>query len=179
MNKLIAIATLLVAAVCQAEEPASAKKGPHPGGHLGRGMPPPGAMKEMLAKFDKDGDGKLSPEEMKAAREARQAEMLKKYDKDGDGKLSPEELKAGHDEMRLKHFDKDGDGKLNEEEQKAADAFKKHADGRQAEMLKKFDKDGDGKISEEEKAAAKENFKKEHPKAAEAIKERKAEKKDK
>ena len=42
--------------------------------------------------FDADGDGKLSPEEAKAAREARQAEMLKQFDKDGDGKLSKDEL---------------------------------------------------------------------------------------
>lgn len=89
------------------------------------GPPPP----EVLEKFDKDGDGKLSPEERKAAREAMQArteerrkEMLAKYDKDGDGKLSPEERA----EMQ-----KD----------------------RKAEMLKKFDKDGDGKLSEEERAA--------------------------
>ena len=41
---------------------------------------------EILEKFDKDGDGKLSPEEAKAAREAHQKEMLEKYDADEDGK---------------------------------------------------------------------------------------------
>jgi Ca2+-binding EF-hand superfamily protein len=154
MNKMITVATLLIAAMCQAEEPASAKKGLPHAGRPGHGMPPPEVMKELVAKFDKDGDGKLNETEMKAAREARQAEMLKKYDKDGDGKLNDEEMKPMREEMRLKHFDKDGDGKLSEEEQKAADAFKKQADGRHAEMLKKFDKDGDGKLSEEEMKAA-------------------------
>ena len=65
MNKIITIATLLVAALCQAEEPASVKKGPHPGGHLGRGMPPPEMKKELVAKFDKDGDGLINEEEFR------------------------------------------------------------------------------------------------------------------
>lgn len=54
----------------------------------------PGPPAEMIAKFDKDGDGKLSAEERKALMEGRKAEMLKKFDKDGDGKLSAEERKA-------------------------------------------------------------------------------------
>lgn len=82
-------------------------------------------------------------EEMKARQEARKAEMLKKYDKDGDGKLSDEEKKAMREdwaknhpeaakrmeEMKARHeayvadmikkFDKDGDGKLSPEELQA------------------------------------------------------------
>ncbi len=89
------------------------------------GPPPP----ELVKKFDKDGDGKLSDEEkqtmheaMQARREERRKEMLEKFDTDKDGKLSPEE------------------------EEKAREAHR-------AEMIKKFDKDGDGKLSEEERAA--------------------------
>ena len=52
--------------------------------------------------------------------------------------------------------------KLNDEEKTAADAFKKEADARQAEMIKKFDKDGDGKLSDDEKKAAREAFMKSH-----------------
>jgi hypothetical protein len=62
-----------------------------------QGGPPP----EVLKEFDKDGDGKLSPEERTAMQEARKAkmeerrkEMLAKYDADKDGKLSPEERAA-------------------------------------------------------------------------------------
>ncbi len=83
---------------------------------------------EIVKEFDKDGDGKLSPDEHKAMFEARQAkfeerkkEMLAKYDADKDGKLSDDER------------------------------AKARAD-REAEMLKKFDTDGDGKLSDEEKA---------------------------
>lgn len=50
--------------------------------------------KEILAKFDKDGDGKLSREERRSmfeeARKKRE-ELFKKYDADGDGKLSDSE----------------------------------------------------------------------------------------
>lgn len=63
------------------------------------------ARADMLKKYDKDGDGKLSEEERAAMRadrakereemtKKREAENLKKYDKDGDGKLSEEERAA-------------------------------------------------------------------------------------
>lgn len=58
----------------------------------GERMGPPPA--ELLAKYDKDGDGKLCPEERQAMhkdmKEKRDA-LIKKYDKDGDGKLNAEE----------------------------------------------------------------------------------------
>lgn len=79
--------------------------------------------KEILEKFDKDGDGKLSKEERQAAMEARKAEMLKKYDKDGDGKLSKEEREAIAADRKaefMKKYDTDGDGKLSDEEKAAA-----------------------------------------------------------
>ena len=80
---------------------------------------------EMLKKFDKDGDGKLSDEEKKARREtmvAKRKELLEKYDADKDGKLSPEEMKTARDAgeelpmggglggPRGKKGDRDGEG---------------------------------------------------------------------
>ena len=86
---------------------------------------PPG----MMEKFDTDGDGKLSPDEMKAMqaqRQAQRAEMIKKYDADGDGKLSQEErqkmfadMRARHEEL-VKKYDANENGKLDPEEYKAA-----------------------------------------------------------
>ena len=81
---------------------------------------------EMLKKFDTDGDGKLSPEEVMAIRAARQAEMLKKYDKDGDGKLSDDEKMAMQADMEAKRkallekYDADNNGKLSPDEIKTA-----------------------------------------------------------
>lgn len=112
------LTTLLVAIAASSfalgQEPGGdqPKKGDRPGGHRGPSGPMP---KEMIAKFDKDGDGKLNAEERKAAMDARKTDMLKKYDKDGDGKLSGEERKAA----MIKKFDKDGDGKLNDDEKQA------------------------------------------------------------
>ncbi|MDP6524644.1 MAG: EF-hand domain-containing protein [Kiritimatiellia bacterium] len=42
-------------------------------------------------------------------RQARHAEMIKKYDKDGDGKLSDEERKAMKKSFREKSKDTDGE----------------------------------------------------------------------
>ena len=57
------------------------------------------------------------------AREAK--ELIRRYDRDGDGKLSPEELEkipgaAKGAKMILERFDSDGDGKLNAKEVAAA-----------------------------------------------------------
>jgi Ca2+-binding EF-hand superfamily protein len=136
MKKTLYAVTLLVAAVCLAEEKAATPTTPpapaHPNGMHVRPMQTH-MPKEVIEKFDKDGDGKLNETEMKAAREAHQAEMIKKFDKDGDGKLSPEELKAAGEARRaemIKKFDKDGDGKLSDDEKKIMhDTFMK---GREA-----------------------------------------------
>jgi hypothetical protein len=72
-------------------------------GRKHRGHP---GIKQLIEKFDKDGDGKLNAEERKAAGEARKAEFLKKFDKDGDGKISPEEKKAIAEEMKKRFGDR-------------------------------------------------------------------------
>ena len=79
-----------VIAVLAGLAPASGtpEKGEERKGHSHSGI------KELIEKFDKDGDGKLNAEERKAASEARKAGFIKRFDKDGDGKLSAEERKA-------------------------------------------------------------------------------------
>ncbi len=88
--------------------------------------PPP---KELIQKFDKNGDGKLDDSEraqMKAAFEAKRAEhrkeMLAKYDTNKDGKLDAAERKVMRDDkltQRFQAMDKNGDGKLTLDEFKA------------------------------------------------------------
>ena len=66
---------------------------------------------------------KADMEARKAACKARRAEIIAKYDKDGDGKLTGEERKAAHDGIKaemLAKFDKDGDGKLSKDERAEA-----------------------------------------------------------
>lgn len=58
-------------------------------------------MREEWAKDNPEAAKRM--EEMKARQEARKAEMLKKFDKDGDGKLSDEEKKAMREEWAKEH----------------------------------------------------------------------------
>jgi len=62
--------------------------------------PAPVALPDWVKKYDKNGDGKLDPEERAALQKDHQAEMLKKYDKNGDGKLDEAERKAFAEERR-------------------------------------------------------------------------------
>ena len=147
MKTTITLAALLLAGVLNAapEKGKGDRKGKPPGVR-------PGLPAEIIKKFDTDGDGKLSDEEKKKAREAMQAAarerreaFIKQYDTDGDGKLSKEEMKAAHEDMKKKHeefvkkHDKDGDGKLSKEE-----------------LIAAFDTDGDGELSADERAAMRE-----------------------
>ena len=66
----IAVLAGLATASGTPEEEEGRKHRDHPG------------IKQLIEKFDKDGDGKLSPEERKAAGAARKAEFLKKFDKE-------------------------------------------------------------------------------------------------
>jgi hypothetical protein len=87
-------------------EAPGAGSGPNPDGAPGgrRGGP---SQEELLAQFDKDGDGQLNETEQAAMRTA----MAARIGGQRGPRLSPEE--------RLKRFDKDGDGKLDESEQAA------------------------------------------------------------
>ena len=107
------------------------KDGKKPGSFEGRP-----SREEIIKKFDKDGDGKLSDEE--------KAELRKKMaERSGGGRKLPPFL--------MKKFDNDGDGKLSDEEKAEA---RKAMEARRKEMIVKFDKDGDGKLNDEERKAA-------------------------
>lgn len=87
------------------------------GGREGRKLP-----EAIVAKFDKDGDGKLNKEEREAARAAREAMMarvMEEFDVDKDGELSEGEREAMRGAILAK-FDADGDGKLSKGEREAA-----------------------------------------------------------
>lgn len=88
------------------------------GGEGGK-RPKPLSAAEIIKKFDKDGNGQLSEnevqafvEEMKSRRPEKgqggrgggfnREEMIEKYDTDGDGRLNAEERKAMMEELRAK-----------------------------------------------------------------------------
>ena len=72
------------------------------GGFMGGPCGPPPVPPFIAEKYDADHDGKLSPDEDKAAREA----FMKQYDADKDGRLSCEEMKKAGEDMHRAVFDK-------------------------------------------------------------------------
>ena len=188
----------------------------------GAGLNPEQLKKQLLEKFDANGDGTLTGAELQNAREAALKqfgagagaaginfdEIKKRFDRDGDGKLNPQEQAAAmaafqkaraggggpatgglpgaggipagggfgapangagegnkprSRDLMIKRFDRNGDGKLSDDEkaeaQKELKAKKgERPAGKLTEAMKKFDADDDGKLSDEEKAVAKKDL---------------------
>jgi len=101
----------------------------------GEGRPrqaPP--IPDWAKQFDKNGDGKLDPQESQVALKSRREEMMKKYDKNGDGKLDPDEQKSMNEERRKEReeaaakrkteLDKKKDGSKDEKKEEKKDEKK-------------------------------------------------------
>ncbi len=108
--------------------------------------------------LDANGDGAIDFPELQARRSDLTTEQFNAMDKDGNGQLSREEMRAaGKERMdaraaeRFKKLDANGDGGVSQQELNAA--RQKAAD----EQFKKADADGDGKLSQAEMTAAREN----------------------
>ncbi|MEI8380819.1 MAG: EF-hand domain-containing protein [Planctomycetota bacterium] len=160
VTRVSAIAVLFASAsLAQAQFGPNGKPGPQ-----GKG---PG--RELLKRFDKNGDGKLDPTELAAARQAMQGQGFPGAGKGGPGMgKGPGGSGDGNGPDReaiLKRFDKNGDGQLDETERAAARKAMEERGGAgpgngpgngpgREEILKRFDKDGDGKLNDEERAAA-------------------------
>ncbi len=127
-----------------------------------------GDLASRSAEFDLDGDGELSDEERRKAREAWRARMVERYDTDGDGEVSREERRAAMRErfensdrgqQLIREFDSNGDGVLDEYEQAAMDEYvEMERAERRAEMIEQYDLDGDGELSREERTIQRETM---------------------
>jgi hypothetical protein len=113
--------------------------------------PRPPARGGLLAALDSNSDGEIDSSEIDLA-----VVSLKKLDKDGDGKISREELGSGarregsgqrpgsdRPQFDLSALDKDGDGKISKEE----------APERMRERFDRMDRNDDGFIDKEEQEA--------------------------
>jgi len=176
--------TLLAALAGVLTLTAGAQENPgRPGGPGGRGGEGRGRFQpsaEDLKKYDKDSDGQLSREEMRAMMEERRKELEKKYDANGDGKLDDEERKKLESENprrgpggpgapggpggpggppptaeEIKTYDKNSDGKLEGEEVTAL------REARQKARMEKYDTDKNGELSNEERAKMMEDMRRE------------------
>ena len=140
--------------------------------HPGMRGPVPQIPPEVVKAFDKDGDGKLSPEERRQMR-ARLREIFQKYDVGNKGRLSPEEIeKAVAENPDLAMVLKKYAGPRPEVKGKSgnpANAPKPHKNAgpkrrgprppMPPSVVKAFDKDGDGKLSKEEMPALHQSLK--------------------
>jgi len=106
--------------------------------------------KEILAKYDTNGDGKLDETELAKLRLDKANEFIAKNDKDGDGKLNAEELAAALEKLGPRPGGPDGKpaGKDGGPKPEILEKIKEH----RAEMLKKYDTNGDGKLDDGERA---------------------------
>lgn len=136
----------------RSDERRSEDRPGRPDGRPGASGPPrpPFGPPALIRALDRDADGEISAEEIKGA-----SESLAKLDKNGDGKLTRDELMPGFAggrpeggpptwiaefAKRLKDADANGDGKLSQEE--APDRLKQNFD--------RIDTNSDGQIDEAE-----------------------------
>ena len=110
---------------------------------------------EHFTAIDKDGNGLVSHEELKAWRDARRAERGRRFfeecDKNKDGALSKEEFLACKPKgaEKFAKMDKDGNGMVSQEEFTAWHDSRR-GEGRHRSPFEECDKNKDGLLSKEE-----------------------------
>ncbi len=169
MKSLVGI--LGAAAFLAAVSSTYGEDAPFPG--LPAGVDPAVVKQKLLEKFDANGDGNLTGQELQNAQAALQKqfggglngaginleELKKKFDRDGDGKLNPEERAAAMAAFQKAKGNGGGFPGGDAPGNPASGGFggeqgaEGKARGREA-MIKRFDKNGDGKLNDEEKAEA-------------------------
>lgn len=110
----------------------------------------------MMDALDADGDGTVTPEEMRSGLEA----WLTEYDSDGNGTLSLDEFETLHSAVmremtvdRFQELDNDGDGQVTSEEMTAPADRMERMQQRRAERMDRSagqsDMDDDGQMMDD------------------------------
>lgn len=114
----------------------------------------------FFQKMDKNGDGKITTEEVTALSD----EHFNRLDTNGDGVVTREESEAAHQKMREEFAKRHAEKKQKrapEGKEKRERTHRGPAQGPRGDFFAKLDKDGDGKITREEsRQAALERFQK-------------------
>jgi Ca2+-binding EF-hand superfamily protein len=108
----------------------------------------PEMMGMMMQKFDTDGDGTVTPDEMRTQLQAK----LTEFDSDGDSTLSIAEFETLHSAMiretmvdKFQHLDADGDGAVTAEEMTAPADMMDRMEKMRAKMgMMQGQQEGDG-----------------------------------
>lgn len=167
MKILHSSTAILILLFCPASSSAAEQNSPK--GEGVRGGERGEHHRRFVARFDEDGDGKVSKVEREKARKVmarRRAKMQKdlkkvrqrlmqQFDADKDGKISKaerEEAKVAIQQRMaeiksdlIASYDEDGDGKLSKKERRKAHMSEK------GKMLELFDEDQNGKLTGEER----------------------------
>jgi Ca2+-binding EF-hand superfamily protein len=120
----------------------------------------PGTALPAFERLDLDADGRLTPDEMRQALQARARARFDAADCNGDGALSAQELTAAAEARmaarmaeriaaRIDRLDANGDGLLQIEEIRAGGG-RAQGDGR---LFQRLDDNGDGALDAQEFAA--------------------------
>jgi Ca2+-binding EF-hand superfamily protein len=148
------VLSILLVAIASGQDPRPGRNGER----RGKKPPVPG-LGDFVKYHDRNGDGKVSPEEFaggeRAARLSEEArgKIFERLDKDGDGFITSKELKPrgrGPGAAFLKKADSDGDGRISRAEFLADPPFKKVDQERLNRMFDRMDQNKDGFIDKKD-----------------------------
>jgi len=146
MNKTLILATL-IGSIATGGAAVAQDRGDRDGPRHGHGGSPEDRVVVMMERFDTDGDGQITVEEIEAIRISR----FNEADTNGDGVIDAAEFEAAAVQRAVDHaaeraaerfarMDQDEDGQLSPDDM----------GGREGRMFEHADENGDGILTEDE-----------------------------